>query len=251
MLGLKLTHVSKRGPFFKITHQMPNLQEKRKNVYIARCIIQKTWEKYLTQLHAWLDHSAWILSLRIQVSMGIRYSHIVETPSVEDFGGICCTEGPSIISIQYAEMWLAVSGGKPLFTVGLPMFALTKEYYLSLPWGLLPTVFYWCQNIAEKHKHNILKQSRKFINWMWFVGQMLIKLETFSFEVFISYHFDVLFGSYLSKHAGGHSMTTEACTSLTGGHWVPTEVCTSLARVCVVWRSGSSLELSTLCLRKT
>ena len=42
-------------------------------------------------------------------------------------------------------------------------------------------------------------------------------------------------GSNLCKRAGGHSMTTEACTSL--------------AQVCVVWRSGSSLELSALCLK--
>ena len=53
-------------------------------------------------------------------------------------------------------------------------------------------------------------------------------------------------GSNLSKHAGGHSMTIEACTSFADGHSVSTEACTSLARVCVVWRSGSSLELSSL-----
>ena len=41
-------------------------------------------------------------------------------------------------------------------------------------------------------------------------------------------------GGNSCKHAGGHSVTTEAYISL--------------ARVCVLWRSGSSLELSALCV---
>ena len=54
------------------------------------------------------------------------------------------------------------------------------------------------------------------------------KLET----SFILLHLWYPLESNLCKHAGGHSVTIEA--------W------TSLARVCVVWNSGSSLELSAL-----
>ena len=67
------------------------------------------------------------------------------------------------------------------------------------------------------------------------------------FEVFFSCPL-ISSGSNLSKHAGGHSVTTEACTSLADGHSVATEACTSLACVREVWRSGSSLELSVLCI---
>ena len=49
--------------------------------------------------------------------------------------GICCNEGPGAISIQSAEVRLAMSGGQPMFTLGLHMFALSLEYFLSLPWG--------------------------------------------------------------------------------------------------------------------
>ena len=49
--------------------------------------------------------------------------------------------------------------------------------------------------------------------------------------------------SNLNKHAEGHSITNEACTSLAGDHSVTTEVCTTLVRVWVIWRFGSSLEL--------
>ena len=61
--------------------------------------------------------------------------HSVETPVMVDPSGICCTDGPGVVSTQSAEVRRAVSGGQHLFTLGLPMFALSLEYYLSLPWG--------------------------------------------------------------------------------------------------------------------
>ena len=60
-------------------------------------------------------------------------SHSVETPSMEDPSGIYCIEGAVVISVHSAEVQLAVSGGQPLFTLELLMFALSPEYYLSLP----------------------------------------------------------------------------------------------------------------------
>ena len=41
-------------------------------------------------------------------------------------------KGPIEFSTQSAEMRLAVSGGQPLFTLGLPMFALSLVDFLSL-----------------------------------------------------------------------------------------------------------------------
>ena len=42
---------------------------------------------------------------------------------------------PSEICTQSAEMRLAVSGGQPLFTLGLLMFALSLVDFLSLLWS--------------------------------------------------------------------------------------------------------------------
>ena len=64
------------------------------------------------------------------------------------------------------------------------------------------------------------------------VGQRLILLETSFIRGFLQLPLWCPLGSNLCKHAGGHSVTTESCTSL--------------AYVCVVCMSGSSLELSAL-----
>ena len=59
----------------------------------------------------------------------------VEILSTVDPSRICCIEGPNVISLQSAEVRLAVSKGQPLFTMGLPMTALSLGYILSLPRG--------------------------------------------------------------------------------------------------------------------
>ena len=46
--------------------------------------------------------------------------------------GIYGIEGPSETCTQSAEVWLAVSGAQPLFTLGLLMFALSLVDFLSL-----------------------------------------------------------------------------------------------------------------------
>ena len=124
-------------------------------------LYKNTWEKYLTQQRAWLDRSAWIRSLRIQVSTGIRYLHIVENSSVVDlqwsmlywgskynFHTVCwdvvgCEWGKT--SVYYGITHVCFNPGILPDFVGGP---ITNSY------------FYWCQNIAEKHKHNTWKQSR-------------------------------------------------------------------------------------------
>ena len=56
---------------------------------------------------------------------------------------------------------------------------------------------------------------------MGFVGQVLITLETPFIRCFFHLPFWFPIGGNLCKHAGGHSVhsvTTEACTSLTSGH---------------------------------
>ena len=63
-------------------------------------------------------------------------THSVENHNMVDPNGICCSEGPGVISIQSAEMPLAVSGDvQPRFTLGLPMVALSLRFFLSLLWG--------------------------------------------------------------------------------------------------------------------
>ena len=62
-------------------------------------------------------------------------------------------EGPSKICTQSAEARLAVSGAKPLFTLGLLMFALSPVDFLSLLLSLSTDInifFYFCQNYHLK-----------------------------------------------------------------------------------------------------
>ena len=63
--------------------------------------------------------------------------------------GIYGIEGPSEICTQSAEVQLAVSGAQPLFTLGLPMFALSLVDFLSLllsP-GTYFNIFYFVKSI--------------------------------------------------------------------------------------------------------
>ena len=136
-------------------------------------------------------------------------------------------------------MWLAVSGGQPLFTLGLPIFALSLEYFLPLLWGPSTNTdyLYWCKKYYLKKK-KIFKKSYGFKTWMGLVRQMLINLETSFIWFFFFFQLPLWcpLGSNFCKHAGGHPVTTEACTSL--------------ATVCVVCKSASSLELSALWFKK-
>ena len=65
--------------------------------------------------------------------------HSVETPSIVDPQSNMLYWGPRCYF--HTASWdavgceWAVSGWQPLFTLGLPTFALSLEYFLSLPWG--------------------------------------------------------------------------------------------------------------------
>ena len=107
-------------------------------------------------------------------------------------------------------------------------------------------LFYSCQNIIWRTITKSLKFLCRFKNWMEFVGQVFIKLEMSSNWCFLQFSLWCPLGSDLYKHPGGRSVTSDACISLSGGHSVTTEACTSPSKVCVVWRSGRSLELSAL-----
>ena len=118
------------------------------------------------------------------------------------------------------------------------MFALSLRYFLSLPRGP-STNTYFLFISYEGNKQNLWKISCRFKTWTRFVGQILIKMETYFIRGFFSCPL-ISSMSNLSKHAGGHSVTTEACTSLADGHSVTTAACTSLVCVCVVWMSGTN-----------
>ena len=102
--------------------------------------------------------------------------------------GIYGIEGPSEICTQSTEMWLAVSGAQPLFTLGLLMFALSLVDFLSLL--LSPStdfkIFYFCQKYHLKDTYRILKKiSCWFKIWMGFVVPILIKFWTSSIWGFL------------------------------------------------------------------
>ena len=168
-------------------------------------------------------------------------SHSVETPSMVDSRGIYCIEGAVVISVHSVGVQLAVSGGQPLLTLELLMFALSPEYFLSLPWG--PSDI---KKISFEGHKQIPQIFHVGLKPEWVFRTNIDKVENDFHLRFSSVALWCPLGSNLSNHVSGHSVTTEACTSLAGGHSVTTEACTSLARVCVVWRSKSSMELSVL-----
>ena len=97
----------------------------------------------------------------------------------------------------------------------LPVFAVGPQYQHR---------FFLCQRYHLKDTNKILtKVPCWFQTWKRCVGQTLIKLETSFIWGFLPSPLWYLLGSNLCKHPGGHSVTSEACTSR--------------AEVCVVWRS--------------
>ena len=93
-------------------------------------------------------------------------AHIAsKLPVQKTLRGIYCIEGPSEICTQSAEMRLAVSGGQPLFTLGLLMFALS---FLSLLWSHSINIeILLCQKYHLKDTHKIFKQIRVCLKFEW------------------------------------------------------------------------------------
>ena len=86
-----------------------------------------------------------------------------------------------------------------------------------------------------KDTNKILKKSRRFKTWMGLVGQILFNMETYLIRGFFQLPLPCPLESNFCKHANGHSVTTEACTSLA---WVYVERGSTCSR--------SSMELSVL-----
>ena len=107
--------------------------------------------------------------------------------------------------------WSAIGceWGRPLFTLGLPMFALSLEYFLTLPWGpsthidflfMWKISFEWHKKSPPPPPPNSLRSK----TWMAFVEQILFKLEMSSRFSSVTTWCHV--GSNLCKHAGGRSV---------------------------------------------
>ena len=135
--------------------------------------------------------------------------HCVETPVWYTLSWICCIEGPYEICTQSAEVRLVVSGGQPLLTLGLPIFALSLAEFLSLLWSPSTSIksVYFVKNITHTKPSKIhvgLKFEWGLQDTYWLSWELL------PFEVFFSCLCDVLLlrVTYVNMLA-----TTEACTS--------------------------------------
>ena len=107
------------------------------------------------------------------------------------------------------------------------MFALSLVDILSLLLSLstyFNIFFIFVKSIIWITHTKSLKNSCWFEIWMGFVGPILIKLWTSSIWGFLELPLWRSPGNCLCKHAGDHSVTTEACSHLT-----------SLVWVCVLW----------------
>ena len=73
---------------------------------------------------------------------------------------VYCIEGPSEFSSQFAEVRLAANGGQPLFTLGLPMFDLTRVHFLSLLWSPSTNtkILYFLSKCHWKDTHKFFKK---------------------------------------------------------------------------------------------
>ena len=129
-------------------------------------------------------------------------------------------------------------------TIILSVFAMGPQYQFWF--------FFKCMSKMsfEGQKQNLRKIScRLRVEWGLYVKYRL-SWKCRQFDVFFSYPFDILSGATYANMLVA-TLPSEVSTLLPGGHSVTTEACTSPAKVCVVWTSGSSLELSALCLWKS
>ena len=155
--------------------------------------------------------------------------HSVESPSMVDPPWNYGIEGPSESCTQSAEVRLAVSGGQPIYfgityvsfiPSRLPIFAVEPQYQHRYFFIFVKYIIWRTQNLQ--------KISCWFKIWVGCVGLILVKLGTSSIPGFLQLPVWCPLGCYLSKHAGDHSMTTEACSS-------PHLTCLSLCGI-EVWK---------------
>ena len=138
--------------------------------------------------------------------------------------------------------WLWVED-KPLFTLGLLMFALSLVDFLSLLWNPVPTsrFFYFCQMHHLKDTHKIFQNFYVGLKFEWgSQDKYWLSWELLPFEIFFSCLYDVLLGVTYANMLVTTKWPLKRAPHLT-----------SLVWVCVVWRSKRSLELAVLCIRQT
>ena len=138
-------------------------------------------------------------------------SHSVETPSVLD---------PQWNILYWGSKWIVITVCRGAFgcewgtisvyfgityvwfvPIRFPVFAVEPQYQYQIVLFLPKASF-------GRHTQNLKKNPCRFKTWMGFVGQILIKLGTSSIWGFLL----LPVWCNLCKHAGGHSVTTEACT---------------------------------------
>ena len=149
-----------------------------------------------------------------RISRGFARSHSVESPSMVDpqwniwywgskwnlhtvcWRAVGCEWGTT--SVYFGITYVCFIPSR------LPVFAVEPQYLLQYFLFLSKVSF-------ELHIQNIQKSSCWFKIWMGFVGPILIKLWTSSIWGFLWLPLWRSPGNCLCKHAGDHSVTTEAC----------------------------------------
>ena len=142
-----------------------------------------------------------------------------------DPSGIHFIEGPGEFSIQSAETQLVVSGGQPLFTLGLPMFTVSQWIIRSLPWTPSTKIyfFYLWQKIHLKDKNKIFETLHVGLKHEWGLwDKYWLCWKRLQFEVFVSCPFDVLFGvTYAKMLMATRSPMKRAPHFLVATQWPP------------------------------
>ena len=86
-------------------------------------ILQNHWKGFMISKDPYQNYGVLVMMLCVFFTR----IHSVETPVWYAPSGIYCTERPCEFSTPSAEVRLAVGRGQPLFTLDLPMFALSLE----------------------------------------------------------------------------------------------------------------------------
>ena len=141
--------------------------------------------------------------------------------------------------IFHATCWGGVGceWGKTYVYLGLPMFALSLYCFLYLPWAPSTNIDFCIdvKNIIWRTKHTIFEKFHVVLEPEWPLwDKCWLSWKHLQFEVFFRCRWPLSDQWSVHPTFWWYSVTTEACTSP--------------AKVCVVWRSGSWLELSVLWL---
>ena len=135
-------------------------------------------------------------------------------------------------------MRLAVSGGQPLLTFWLLMFALSLIDFLSLLWSPSTNteIFYFCQKYHLKDKYKIFNIIHNGLKFEWgLTDKYWLSWERLPVGFF-------LVACVMSSYT--NMLVTTQWPQKRAPHL------TSLVWVCVEWKSKRSLELAALCVSR-